>query len=276
MERVGIISDVHGNITALNAVLNDMKEKNVKHIFCLGDSVAKGANPDKVIDVLKSNCEVMLIGNTDYGICNPNVKDKGYWSRNKIGEERADYIYNLPKMHEFYLSGYLIRLFHASPYNLDGIFNPMFSNKENSYKNLEIYNPEVLFHNTEFIGKSPNDKVPDIVGYGHIHTPLIVKFKNKTIFNTGSVGIPTEMLNMDPQDITNKFSSLASYTILEGNYGSEDFAPISITQVRLPYDIDKEIEFVKNSDMPNKRNIILCLKTAMSEKNIFGSNVFYE
>ena len=53
MDRVAIISDIHGNITALKAVIKDIEEKNISKIFCLGDSVLKSCNSDKVIDLLK-------------------------------------------------------------------------------------------------------------------------------------------------------------------------------------------------------------------------------
>ena len=118
-----------------------------------------------------------------------------------------------------------------------------------------------LFKNTEFIGKTQNDKIPDIVGYGHIHTPNIVRFKNKMIFNPGSVGMPTEMLNTTKTDETTKFSRLATYAVLEGEYDSKDFAPISINIIRVPYDIDEEIEAIKKSDNPTKDTIIRRLNT---------------
>ena len=53
MEKVAIISDVHGNLTALNAVLKDIDSKGITKIYCLGDSVIKCARPDKVVDILK-------------------------------------------------------------------------------------------------------------------------------------------------------------------------------------------------------------------------------
>ena len=68
MEKIAIISDVHGNITALNAVLSDIKKRHIKRIFCLGDYVIKCTHPDLVIDKLREVCEVMLIGNSDYAI----------------------------------------------------------------------------------------------------------------------------------------------------------------------------------------------------------------
>ena len=50
MDKIAIISDVHGNITALNTVLKDIKKRNINKIFCLGDSIIKCVNPDLVID----------------------------------------------------------------------------------------------------------------------------------------------------------------------------------------------------------------------------------
>lgn len=59
----------------------------------------------------------------------------------------------------------------------------MFSNSNTIYSATEIHNAMELFENTEFIGKSKVDPIPDIVGYGHIHTPNILRIRNKTIFN---------------------------------------------------------------------------------------------
>ena len=161
------------------------------------------------------------------------------------------------------MSGYLIRLFHASPFGLDYIYNPMFSNEHTNYSNAELSNALSLFENTPFIGKTDDDPIPDIVGYGHIHTPNIFRIKNKTIFNTGSVGSPIEMLNTDINDSTNKFSTVASYVILEGNFNSKDFSSISIVLVRLPYDIEKEIKLLEASDSPVKNDTIKKLRSAI-------------
>lgn len=262
MDKIAIISDVHGNITALEAVLEDIKNRNINTIYCLGDSVIKCANPDKVIDLLKKECTGMIKGNCDEVICKPGVPSGKFWSRDKIGDERADYIYNLPISLEFYLSGHLVRLFHASPISLDHIFNPMYPNADSPYFDKIILNPEDMFKNTSFIGKIENDPIPDVVGYGHLHTPNLFRFKNKTIFNTGSVGIPVEMMNDGNENETSKFSTMASYMILEGKLNSIELSSISYTLVRIPYDIEKEIVYLNESDMPNKEVIITALKTA--------------
>lgn len=262
MEKIAILSDVHGNLTALQTVLSDIENRGITKIYCLGDSVIKCANPDKVIDILKEKCQVMLLGNCDEIICRPNIEHGRFWSRDKIGDQRANYIYNSPISYEFYMSGYLIRLFHASPLSLEHIFNPMHPNSDSVYFNKIILNPEDLFKNTQFIGKTENDPVPDIVGYGHLHTPNIFRFKNKTIFNVGSVGVPVEMKNEGEENNSSKFSTVASYMILEGNLDSKELSSISFTLVRVPYDINKEIEYLEASNMPNKEVIIKTLKTA--------------
>ncbi len=262
MERIAILSDVHGNITALRAVIRDIERRGIKKIYCLGDSVIKCANPDKVVDLLRKKCEVILIGNCDEIVCRPGIEYGRFWSRDIIGEERARFLYNCPISYEFYMSGSLVSLFHASPISLEHIFNPMYPNSDTIYFNKIITNPEDLFKNTEFIGKTDADPIPDIIGYGHLHTPNIFRFKNKTIFNVGSVGVPVEMNNEGDENETSKFSTMASYMILEGEFGSKKLSSICFTLVRLPYDINKEIVDLENSDMPNKELIIKSLKTA--------------
>lgn len=266
MEKIAIISDIHANLTALEAVLKDIKNRGITRIICLGDSITKCTRPAETIDRLREVCEIILLGNCDYAICRPQAKNKQYWTRELIGEERAEFILNLPVSHEFYLSGHLIRLFHASPYGLSNLFNPTFTNKGTAYSEIEIKKAMELFKNTEFIGKTKADKTPDVVGYGHIHTPCIYKIKNKTIFNPGSVGMPVEMLNTDINDESNKFSTLASYIIIEGIYNTTKLNTISYQLVRVQYDLQKEIKLLEESDMPNKQQIIKTIKSAISNR----------
>ena len=259
MERVAILSDVHGNITALETVISDIEKRGISKIYCLGDSIVKCPNPSKVIDLLREKCEIMLLGNCDEIICKPDINPGRFWTRDKIGEERANYIYNLPVSYEFYMSGHLIRLFHASPISLEHVFNPMYPNSDTIYFNKIITNPYDLFKNTEFIGKTDNDPIPDIVGFGHLHTPNIYRFANKTIFNVGSVGVPVEMANEGQENDTSKFSTMSSYMILEGEFGSKELSSISFNLVRIPYDIEKEIKYLEESDIKiiNQETIFL-------------------
>ena len=104
MGKIAIISDVHGNITALEAVIKDIENKNVSKIFCLGDCVLKSCNSDLVIDLLKEKCDVIIKGNCDEVISRPDIPKVRFWTRDLIGEARASFIHNLPVSYEFYMS----------------------------------------------------------------------------------------------------------------------------------------------------------------------------
>ena len=77
----------------------------------------------------------------------------------------------------------------------------------------------------------------------------------------------SDYLNSNPDDKSNKFSTLASYIIVEGNYNSKDLSSISFNLVRVPYDIEKEIKDIEESDMPNKTIVIKSLRGAISASN---------
>ncbi|MFA5522873.1 MAG: metallophosphoesterase family protein [Tissierellales bacterium] len=227
MDKIAIISDIHGNIPSLNAVLEDIKEKKIDRIMCLGDLAGKGPNPAEAVDVIKEECDVVLMGNWDAMLSDANDYEMVKWAREKLGEERLDYIRNLPFSLDFYISGRLIRLFHASP---QSVFHRVHSHSP-SEKILG------MFDNTDKTGKIFGDKNPDIVGYGDIHGAYISYFDDKVIFNAGSVG--------NPLDIT-----LASYVILEGEYKGRDNKGFQINFVRIPYDVELAIKLAKESDMP--------------------------
>ena len=145
------------------------------------------------------------------------------------------------------------------------IFNPLHSNVDSKdYKNFEILDPMELFKNTKFIGKNDKDPVPDIIGYAHIHSPNMFRFKNKTIFNTGSVGLPIEIDNDDTDIELAHFSTISSYIILEGVLDSKEISSYSINLVRLPYNVEKEIAKLEKSDIPDKKILLKNLSNAMS------------
>ncbi|WP_352417785.1 metallophosphoesterase family protein [Proteiniborus sp.] len=238
MDKIAIISDIHGNIPALNAVLDDIKEKKIKKIICLGDLAGKGPNPAEVVDIIRAECSSVLMGNWDMMIAKENEFEMVKWAREKLGEERLDYIRNLPFSAEFYISGRLTRLFHASP---QGVFNRVHSNSS-SEKLLG------LFDNTENTGSSFSEQKPDIIGYGDIHGAYIKYFDDKVIFNVGSVGNPLDM-------------TLASYVILEGKYNGRENKGFQINFIRVPYDVELAIKLAKESNMPEIDAYINELKT---------------
>ena len=75
--RRALISDIHGNLEALDAVLTDIAGQRIKEIFCLGDLVAYGPNPCECIDRVMANCRVTLLGNHDQAVLSDLMRLKG-------------------------------------------------------------------------------------------------------------------------------------------------------------------------------------------------------
>ncbi len=250
MEKIAIISDIHSNITAFNAVLEDIESRGIKRIFCAGDLVLKGSSPCEVVDLAKQRCEVIVKGNAEEGAINEITPHKT-WHRETLGEERIKFLDSLPLYFDFYMSGSLIRMFHAS--KNDTHFRIMdFDNVQDKMKLFE----------------DENRVVPDIILYGDIHIQYMQKFFNKTLVNVGSVGNVVEFLNHDDTIKDMRETLQAYYTILEGDYGEkEKKKSLSIQFVRIPYDIEKEIEIAKSKNSASVNNYILELTTGIYRKN---------
>src|SRR5881394_2974284 len=63
--RIALISDVHANLPAFRAVLDDVAEAGVDETWCLGDLVGYGAQPDECVALAREACQVCLVGNHD-------------------------------------------------------------------------------------------------------------------------------------------------------------------------------------------------------------------
>ena len=234
MDKLAIISDTHGNIPALEAVLSDIKAREITRIICLGDIAGKGPDSDIAVDVIKENCEIVVKGNWDYFMTECDDNKTILWHRKKLGGERLEYLKRLPMYAEFFMSGRLIRLCHAAP---DDVFHRVQFAADYEEKKTLFKDP-----------KGGNNRA-DVIGYGDIHEAYMDSFDGKTIFNTGSVGNPLEIIQ-------------ASYAVIEGEYGKKENSALSISLVRVPYDIGKAIKLAVKSKMPGLEAYIKELKTA--------------
>lgn len=237
MDRIAIISDIHGNLEALKSVLDDIKERNINRIFCLGDIIAKGTHQQECVDLVKENCDVILRGNCDEYFTSDidlltktqSEVDRIFWNKNKLNEETRKYLSNLPYCYEFYLSGRLVRLVHAHPEKIDKFVG----NIDKIDRLYELFLPS---------SNTISDKRADVLIYGHIHTPYIQKIYNRTIINTGSVGNAIDVFRNDEKDGDVKNTTVANYLILSGNFNSKNIdEKISYELVCVPYDIDMEL-----------------------------------
>lgn len=236
--RIAIISDIHGNLEALKTTLADIKKKNVDKIFCLGDTVAKGVHPEECVNLVRENCEIVLRGNCDrhFGKTYENMdgfpeleKKRLIKNQSLLSKESRDYIFNLPFSFEFYMSGSLVRLFHATPW----ADNVAIVNEDKMEDKLKLFYP------SEY---TETDKVADIAIYAHVHHPYLDKLYCKTLINVGSVGNSFDVIRNPEKDSNVMETTRSNYLIIEGDYGSKEYtSDISFQFVRVPYDIDKEL-----------------------------------
>ena len=244
MDKIAIISDVHGNLEAMNTVLADIRMRGIQRIFCLGDTISKGAHEQECVDLVRENCEVVIQGNCDkFYILDPATMEKerdqkhAKWIQSKLTREAMGYIRDLPFCHEFYMSGRLVRLLHA---------HPVTSNKA-------VGNIDKIEHFYELVlpsERTASQEKADVVVYGHIHTPFAQKIYNRLILNPGSVGDALDGVHNSEKDTDPRFTTVANYLILKGAMDSREASELSFEFVNLPYDVEKELE--ANADNPER------------------------
>jgi protein phosphatase len=109
VKRIAVISDIHGNMPALEAVLEDIENRNIERIFCLGDLAGKGPSSAEVVDKIKEYCEVVIKGNWDYYMSELEGNEVLMWHQKKLGVERLKYMKGLPIYKEFYIQWKVIK-----------------------------------------------------------------------------------------------------------------------------------------------------------------------
>ncbi len=94
MSEFAIISDIHSNLEALQAVLADIKARGISEIVCLGDVIGYGPNPRECLDLVMETCRLCLMGNHDHAVLfeptnfNPAAERAAYWTRRVLESER--------------------------------------------------------------------------------------------------------------------------------------------------------------------------------------------
>ncbi|QCR31971.1 metallophosphoesterase [Lysinibacillus sp. SGAir0095] len=175
--RTAIISDIHGNIDALQAVLVDIKNRGIKDIYNLGDHFYGPLFPletykllvkEKHIRNIRGNCDRILL---DIHSENPTVQ----YVQTMLEEEHKEWIANLPfslQTEEFYFC-------HGTP------------TSDESYLLEEMSPNGSRLKKTEDILKLVNGISQNIIFCAHTHIPRVVYLpNNKIVINPGSVGLP--------------------------------------------------------------------------------------
>lgn len=258
MTRIAVISDIHSNIFALNATIDDIKSKNIDIVYCLGDIIGKGPNPSECIDICKNFCDEILIGNwEDYLLYSGNTNGfpiKFYLDR--LTEQQIEYIKTWKFFVEFWLSGNLVRMYHAHPRDIYrriyfesdiSMHSELFDIPEGSFyqdrSDVVIYgdihycfkvNYDDDFY--KMLAKLSNITYDNFVTQNKIH---IENTRGRVLLNTGSVGQPFD-------------STFSTYIILEGEFGSRVKSNFTAEIVRVWYDNLSAAGLALESDMPDK------------------------
>ena len=180
--RYAIISDIHGNLPALEAVLEDIKLAGVDEIICLGDLANIGPHPAECIEVIRDLGCVTIQGNHELYMLGEILPDEWTtcptwspvrWSIAQLKQEHFDYIGTLPFKHELQDDGLAPTIFtHASLYDQFTGFYPEMSEEDaricmNGHDNITLF-------------------------CAHTHRQLYRSYANSFIINVGSVGMPLD------------------------------------------------------------------------------------
>lgn len=186
--KIAVISDIHGNMEALEAVMEDIKKEGCDKIFALGDYAMAGPQPALAVDwFLKKMFEPnfkMIQGNTDLMIVDynnelyENLKSKAPVMAEALKNDSAiinpiqkDFLKHLPTQLEIEEEGVKILLVHGSPRR----------NNEDISPDLPVTEVEKMLENV----------VADVILCGHTHLPCGYQTSTKkTVVNVGSVGRP--------------------------------------------------------------------------------------
>lgn len=226
--KFAVLSDIHANLHALQAVWEDIESQSPDLVYCLGDLVGYGAFPNEVIEFIRERDVSTVMGNYDEGVgfdkqdcgCAYKTVEEDrlgklslLWTRQHTTPDNKKFLQELPLQ---------IRLDGQRPYMLLVHGSPR---KINEY--LYEDRPKGSF---ERIAKLADT---DVLLFGHTHFPYKKAIQNTLFVNTGSVG---KAKDGDPR---------GSYAILKTGRRTD----VEIRRVR--YDVKAAADAIRESDLPD-------------------------
>lgn len=228
---LAILSDIHGNLEALEAVLADVEKRAPEGTVCLGDFVGYGASPNECVEIVRPRIEHGLIGNHDaaaigklsLGDFNSDAATAARWTEEALSPETRAYLESLPyavKWHD-------VLLVHASPTEPEQwryVLSPRDAEEE-----MKSFEEKVCF-----IGHShyPGTFEHNEMGIDYTRVSEIRLQKNRRyIVNVPSVGQPRDG---DPR---------AGYALYDPE---QEF----VQHIRLEYDVDGAMERIRSAGLP--------------------------
>ena len=215
--RVAIVSDIHSNLPALEAVLRELDRLRPEKILCAGDIVGYNASPDDVCGMLKDRQAMLIAGNHDRAACSGDFSDMNRdaavaaaWTRRRLSDGSRRFLCGIPPRRALDCGGRRILMVHGSPQDDDEYVFPLGEGQ------WPFGNPGA-----------------DILVMGHTHVPWTDRFPKYrlTVVNPGSVGQPRDG---NPQ---------ASFAILDTKKVAVDFH-------RTKYDVGRAARAVIAAGLP--------------------------
>ena len=233
--RIAIISDIHGNAVALDAVLSELNRVHVDRIVCLGDVAATGPQPHEAVERLKVLNGPVVMGNADAWLLNPmlgaatdditrRIEEIDLWCAGQLSAADLDYLRTFRPTVEMPLdSGATLLCFHGSPQS----------------------NTHVIVSTTpeDDLERMLSGFSASVMAGGHTHTPMLRRYQDVTVINPGSVGLAFERARHTDRE---RNPPWAEYALVNWENGY-----LSIELRRVPLDVAAVIRAALDSGMPH-------------------------
>lgn len=218
--RIAILSDVHSNLEALEAVLNHIRIQRIKTIWVAGDVIGYGANSNEVLQLLRREKAVMIAGDHDRQVLtlddlkwfNEYAQQALIHTNRMLTEENKAFLKTLKETHEEIIDDRKVFMVHGSPNN------PL---REYVYATTP---------DADFLALLNKVKA-DILIMGHTHQPFVRRIRGKLVINPGSVGQPRD------------YSPTSEYCILDPMY-------MQATIQRVKYDVSTAAKKIISAGLP--------------------------
>lgn len=237
--RVAVISDIHANLPAFEAVLEAIEEVGIEEIWCLGDVIGYGAEPDQCADLVRERCALCLVGNHDLAVLgalditafSEAAAEAVAWTRDNVAERTLALLRELEPAGE--RAG--ISLFHASP--RDPIWEYVLSAEQaDACLDAQPGRISLIGHSHVslfFIRPTAEERAGEIRGAQASDDTLLDFAAGEWLINPGSVGQPRDG---DPR---------AAWLELETGGSAARFH-------RVPYDVERAAAAIASVPLPRR------------------------
>ncbi len=252
MLTIAILSDIHANLPAFNAVLRDIDAQKVDQIFCLGDLVDFAPWPNEVIDIIRQQRIPTLMGNHDERIAfdQPLVPLRKHnfreteartaaveYTRKTVTEANKAFLASLPRQLQLSFSfadtAITILLVHASTR----------TNNEYVYED----------HDQDDLLAMMNEKNADVLIMGHTHLSYIRSLDDSDSVNGFGRAVPPVAINSGSVGRSKEADGLATYLLITISGEQAAFGPDSITYelVKVNYPVEQTVDGIHASSIPD-------------------------